>query len=133
MVSDEAFDAIGEWPCFSTRRFSYLSLELLKRIDGKPYHRILPPLKTTIEIPDAIYRRAKILAIERDQTLKDFVLNALERELKSSNSTSRHAQLFGERRQWVPAYKEAQRAGEFRVSPGSGDATDWISQDRDDR
>ncbi len=107
--------------------------EQSKRIDGKPYSRIFELVKTTIEIPDAMYRRAKILAIERDQTLKDFVLNALERELNSSDSTDRTEQSFWARRQWVPAYREALEAGEFRVSLGSGNATDWISQDRNER
>jgi hypothetical protein len=38
-------------------------------------------MKTTIEIPDTLYRKAKIRAVERGESLKDLVLAALQREL----------------------------------------------------
>ena len=40
-------------------------------------------VKTTIDIPDSLYKKAKIQAIERGLTLKDIVLTALERELNA--------------------------------------------------
>jgi hypothetical protein len=38
-------------------------------------------VKTTIEIPDALFRRAKARAAERGQSLKDFVAEALQAKL----------------------------------------------------
>ena len=35
-------------------------------------------VKTTIDIPDALYRKAKIRAVETGRTLKDLVLGSLE-------------------------------------------------------
>jgi predicted nucleic acid-binding protein len=44
-------------------------------------------MKTTIDIPDALYKKAKIRAIERGQTLKDIVLTSLIKELKPPSTT----------------------------------------------
>jgi hypothetical protein len=41
-------------------------------------------MKTTIEIPDTLYRRAKVRAAEDSITLKDLVVTALEHELRRS-------------------------------------------------
>ncbi len=38
-------------------------------------------MKTTIEIPDPLFRRAKSKAAERGQTLKDLVTEALQEKL----------------------------------------------------
>ena len=38
-------------------------------------------MKTTIDIPDALFRRAKARAAERGQSLKDFVAEALQARL----------------------------------------------------
>ena len=38
-------------------------------------------MKTTLELPDALLRRAKIAAAQMDTTLKDPMTRALEREL----------------------------------------------------
>ena len=38
-------------------------------------------MKKTIDIPESLYKRAKIRAIERGKTLKQIVLASLEREL----------------------------------------------------
>jgi hypothetical protein len=38
-------------------------------------------MKTTIEIPDPLFRRAKAHAAERGQTLKDLVTEALQEKL----------------------------------------------------
>jgi hypothetical protein len=39
------------------------------------------PMKTTIEIPDLLFRKAKSRAAERGQTLKEFVTDALQAKL----------------------------------------------------
>lgn len=40
-------------------------------------------MKTTIDIPDALYKRVRIRAIERGKTLKQIVLASLEWELEA--------------------------------------------------
>jgi hypothetical protein len=44
-------------------------------------------MKTTIEIPEPLYRRAKIRAVERGESLKDLFLSALQRELAEDDKT----------------------------------------------
>lgn len=41
-------------------------------------------MKTTIDIPEILYKRAKIRAVEQHTSLKKLMLNALERELIGS-------------------------------------------------
>jgi uncharacterized protein (DUF302 family) len=45
-------------------------------------------MKTTLEIPDAIFRRAKSRAAERGIPLRQFVTEAVEDKLKNSSSTT---------------------------------------------
>jgi hypothetical protein len=40
-------------------------------------------MKTTIEIPDPLFRKAKSVAAERSQSLKDFVTEAIQEKLSS--------------------------------------------------
>jgi hypothetical protein len=44
-------------------------------------------LKTTIEIPDPLFRKAKSKAAERGQTLKEFVAEALREKLAPKAGT----------------------------------------------
>jgi hypothetical protein len=46
-------------------------------------------VKTTIDIPDGLFRRAKSKAAERSQTLKEFVSEALQEKLAPRGSTAR--------------------------------------------
>ena len=46
-------------------------------------------VKTTIEIPDPIFRKAKSRAAERGQSLKEFVTDALTAKLEGTIGTSR--------------------------------------------
>jgi hypothetical protein len=39
-------------------------------------------MRTTIEIPDALFRRTKSLAAARGLTLKQFIVTAVEREVE---------------------------------------------------
>jgi len=45
-------------------------------------------MKTTVEIPDAVFRRAKAKAAERGQALREFVTEALQEKLSGRNSRS---------------------------------------------
>jgi len=46
-------------------------------------------MKTTIEIPDPLFRKVKSKAAERGQTLKDFVAEALRERLAPNTSMGR--------------------------------------------
>jgi hypothetical protein len=41
-------------------------------------------MRTTLELPDDILRRAKIEAVERGSTLRQLVIDALQREMAST-------------------------------------------------
>jgi hypothetical protein len=71
-------------------------------------------MKTTLEIPDVLFRRVKSKAAERSQTLKDFVNEALQEKLASKRATSHSGepewmQGFGKLRQ---LHKETARIQE---------------------
>jgi hypothetical protein len=44
-------------------------------------------MKTTIEIPDPLFRNVKSKAAERSQSLKEFVTEALQEKLLSANAS----------------------------------------------
>lgn len=90
-------------------------------------------MKTTIDIPEPLYKQAKIRAIETGQTLKHLVLISLGRELEVQNSASAEGKSFLERRHLLPRYKKAMHAGAYRPATGARDVTELISEDRDAR
>jgi hypothetical protein len=46
-------------------------------------------MKTTLEIPDPLFRKAKATAAERGQTLKEFVSEALQEKLSVGRAKAR--------------------------------------------
>jgi hypothetical protein len=46
-------------------------------------------MKTTLEIPDVLFRKAKSRGAERGQTLKEFVNDALQEKLAPKRGTAR--------------------------------------------
>ena len=46
-------------------------------------------MKTTIELPDLLFRRAKSTAAHRGQTLRDFVTEAIQEKLSTRTAASR--------------------------------------------
>ncbi|MBA2408515.1 MAG: hypothetical protein H0V62_01625 [Gammaproteobacteria bacterium] len=46
-------------------------------------------MRTTLDLPDDLLKRAKIVAVERGATLREFVANALRRELDEPPSPRR--------------------------------------------
>ncbi len=46
-------------------------------------------MKTTIDIPDPLYRQAKIRAAERSTSLKNILLRGLERELSAGSEPAK--------------------------------------------
>ena len=61
-------------------------------------------MKTTIEIPDPLFRRAKSRAAERGQTLKEFVTEALQARLQAHASKARPAEP-----QWMLGFGKLRR------------------------
>ena len=52
-------------------------------------------MKTTLEIPDAIFRKAKAKAAERGVPLRQFVTEAVEEKLKASAEDKPWIKMFG--------------------------------------
>lgn len=59
-------------------------------------------MKTTIDLPDDLLRRAKILAAERQSTLKDLVVAGLSLVLKSESATGRRAEAIERLKKGLP-------------------------------
>ena len=87
-------------------------------------------MKTIIDIPDALYERAKIRAIERGLTLKQIVLTSLSKELEPASTGPAPGQSLMERRKLLPSYAKALEAGAFS---GGTDSTQILSEDRSSR
>ena len=90
-------------------------------------------MKTTIDIPEPLYKKAKIRAVQTGQTLTHLVLVSLSRELEMSPPGAEEGKFFWERRKLLPEYEKAMKAGAFRPAMGARDVTDLISEDRDAR
>ena len=90
-------------------------------------------MKTTIDIPEALYKRAKIRAIEAGQTLKQIVLTSLTRELEPVSSSSAEGQSFMARRKLLPEFARLESEGAFTPRPDDRNITELISDDRDGR
>jgi hypothetical protein len=90
-------------------------------------------MKTTIDIPEALYKKAKIRAIETGQTLKQIVLTSMTKELEPATSSSAARQSFMERRKLLPEFAKFEAEGAFTPNPTDRNITDLISDDRDAR
>jgi len=88
-------------------------------------------VKTTIEIPESLYRKAKIRAFERGTSLRALVVDALAREIDSpqAGESSSGAGFFA-RRKLLPEYEALMKAGTLA---GGSDSTEVISEDRSSR
>jgi hypothetical protein len=87
-------------------------------------------MKTTIDIPEPLYKRAKIRAVETGQTLKQIVLTSLERELESPGRAAEPVESYLANRKLRPGFAGALKAGAF--SRGT-DSSVMISEDRSSR
>lgn len=45
-------------------------------------------MRTTIDLPDSLFKEVKAVAALRDQSLKEIVIKALRRELRDGRSTT---------------------------------------------
>lgn len=87
-------------------------------------------MKTTIDIPESLYKKAKIRAIEQGQTLKQVVLISLERELEAPKAVGEAPASYWAKRKLLPEYEAALKSGALS---GGTDSTLIISEDRDSR
>lgn len=72
-------------------------------------------MKTTIDIPDVLYKRAKIHAVETGRTLNDLVLSSLEKELDPT--TLPQTSPTWANRNLRPDFEAALQAGVSPVAP----------------
>ena len=91
-------------------------------------------MKTTVDIPELLYRQAKIRAVEQGSSLKELLVRGLQRELRAAGGIAedgtRRVPYFA-RRKLLPTFIHFQSAGAFRPKAGNRDVTDLISDDRD--
>jgi len=87
-------------------------------------------MKTTIEIPDELYKKAKIHAIDSGMTLKQIVITSLKNELEKQISRSETTPTFAQRRKLIPSYQAALDAGAYA---GGTDSSLIVSEDRSSR
>ena len=81
-------------------------------------------MKTTIEMPDDLYKKVKILAIERGETLKDFVVLTLTQ----ATTPQRNGQpSYWKKRKLRTGYRAACKQGAFKRGT---DSTTIVSEDR---
>ena len=104
------------------------SLLIIHQLDGKPYSRMVCGMKTTIDIPEGLYRRAKIRAVETGRTLKELVLTSLEKELDPS-SMQQPSPTWANRK-LRPEFKRLMESGALG---GGTDSTVILSEDRSSR
>jgi hypothetical protein len=87
-------------------------------------------VKTTIDIPEPLYKRAKIRAVETGQTLRQVVLASLQRELESPEPLQDATAAYWANRELRPGYAAAVKAGAFTRGT---DSTVIVSEDRSSR
>jgi hypothetical protein len=87
-------------------------------------------MKTTIDIPDSLYREAKIRAVEERTSLKAILLRGLEREIRAEPVIAPAEKSYWANRKLRPGYAAALKAGAFS---GGTDSTTVISEDRSGR
>lgn len=90
-------------------------------------------MKTTIDIPEALYKKAEIRAIETGRTLKQIVLTSLEKELMPAIAGSEPEPFTWTHRALKPEFVRFEQAGAYAPRPSDRDITDLISDDREGR
>lgn len=86
-------------------------------------------MKTTIEIPEPLYKKVKIEAIERRTSLKTIVLSALEEHFQpSSTKRFRTFESFQSRRKLTPSFKALLKNGGFSMGM---ELSKMISEERE--
>ncbi len=75
-------------------------------------------MKTTIEIPEPLYKKAKIRAVETGQTLRQIVLRSLERELEGPPTVAEAGSSYWANRKLHPDFERLMKSGALAPKPG---------------
>jgi hypothetical protein len=89
-------------------------------------------MKTTIDIPEPLLKKAKIRAIERGQSLKQVVLTALEQNLETPEKVAEAPVSYWANRKVTPEFKRLMDAGGLKPLPGSRSIDDIIADTKED-
>lgn len=84
-------------------------------------------MKTTIDIPEALLKKAKIRAIERGQSLKQVVLIALEHDLEAPEKVAESPVSYWGNRKMNPEFKRLMEAGLMKLTPGERSIDDIVA------
>jgi hypothetical protein len=87
-------------------------------------------MKTTIDIPEPLYKRAKIRAVETGRTLRTLMLVALENELGRPPDGEQPPTSYWSHRKLLPEYEAFLKEGAYS---GGADSTESVSEDRASR
>lgn len=87
-------------------------------------------MKTTIEIPEPLYKKAKIRAVETGQTLRQIVLDSLRNELEGRSRVEEPAAPYWANRKMRSGFKRLLENGSL---DGGTDSTVIVSEDRSSR
>lgn len=87
-------------------------------------------MKTTIDIPEPLYKRIKITAVERGQTMRELVLASLERDVNSPARVAEPSASYWTSRKLVPGFEQVAKDAAFASGT---DSTDMISEERSSR
>ncbi len=77
-------------------------------------------MRTTIDLPDPLFREAKAVAALRDQSLKEVVVTALRRELRDGRGAT------GRRRKRSAAFPTLACKGDFVIQPTKEQLADVV-------
>jgi len=88
-------------------------------------------MRTTLDIPEPLYKKAKIRAVEEGSTLKEILLRGLKHELETKAEPPTESNTsYWANRQLRPGFKAFWESGALS---GGTDSTQIISEDRDAR
>jgi hypothetical protein len=88
-------------------------------------------MKTTIDIPEPLYKQAKIRAVELGQTLREVVVAALERDLQADRAEEPAGPYFA-RRKLRPGFKKLMKSGSLAPRPGDKSVDSILEEVRKD-
>ena len=91
------------------------------------FRQYVRTMKTTIDIPDPLYRQVKIRAVEKGRSLRAIVLESLAHELARPSAVAEARVSYWADRKLVPEYEAALKGHAF--SDGT-DSTRIISDER---
>jgi hypothetical protein len=86
----------------------------------------------TIDIPETLYEKAQLRAVEQGTSWKAVVLASLERQLGVAPAMERPGSPWATRK-LTPEYEALVNSGALKPKPGDRDITELISDDRDGR